>query len=43
MLTFCFEGKEFEIIGASIIFLLSFSIPLLEYHSQNSKDQPWYV
>ena len=33
ILTFCFEGKELEIIGASIIFLVSFSIPLLEYQT----------
>ena len=38
MLTFCFEGKEFEIIGANIIFLVSFSVPLLEYHSQITED-----
>ena len=33
ILTFCFEGKELEIIGASIIFLVSFSVPLLEYQT----------
>ena len=39
MLTFYYEGKEFEIMGASIIFLVSFSAPLLEYYCQISKDQ----
>ena len=33
MFTFCFEGKELEMIGSSIIFLVSFSVPLLEYQS----------
>ena len=39
ILTFCFEGKKLEIIGASIIFLVIFSIPLLEHYSQIPEDQ----
>ena len=39
ILTFCFEGKQFEIIGASLIFLVIFSVPLVEDCSQISKDQ----
>ena len=39
ILKFCFEGKQFEIVGASIIFLVSFGVPLLEDCSHIAKDQ----